>query len=175
MPKVGPIRETNVAVVYDNDAGGFGGPLDMDGPQVGIVAYSEPGDNLHIQLNVEFAQPSTTYEIFLVGGPAHSLATGFIAIGTLNTNAAGAGNGTYTVAHATLLSPPFGPGYRTDHIDLLHAVGDLSKGCVTAGAINYFVCREREQPLPSGFKLMETVKGKAGEGDPLAHHVQKKK
>ena len=145
----------------------------MDGPEVGLVAYSEPGDNLHIEIKVEFGQPSASYEVFLVGGPAHSMATGFIGIGSLPTNAAGAGSGIFTVAHATLLSPPFGPGYRTDHIDLLHAVGDLSKGCVTAGAINYFVCREKEQPLPHGFTLKETVKGKAGEGDPLAHHVKK--
>jgi hypothetical protein len=44
------------------------------------------------------------------------------------------------VPHATLIVPPFGPGYRTDHIDLLHGVGDLSRGAITAGAINYFVC-----------------------------------
>jgi hypothetical protein len=173
MPKVGPIKENRVAAVYDNDAGGFGGSLDMDGPEVGLVAYSEPGDNLHLEIKVEFGQPSTSYEVFLVGGPAHSMATGYIAIGTLSTNAAGAGSGIFTVAHTTLLSSPFGPGYRTDHIDLLKGVGDLSKGCVTAGEINYFVCREKEQPLPHGFTLKETVKGKAGEGDPLAHHLKR--
>jgi hypothetical protein len=142
----------------------------MDGPQIGMVAYSEPGGNLHIEINIQFGQPSTKYEVFLVGGPAHSLATGFRVIGTLATNAAGTGNGVFGVAHATLLAAPFGPGYRTDHIDLLQNVGDLSRGCLTAGAINYVVCRETGQPAPAGFKLLETVKGEPGAGDPLLHN-----
>ena len=169
MPTVGPIKETHVPAVYDRDAGGFGGPLDMDGPQIGMVAYSEPGGNLHVEINIQYAQPSTKYEVFLTGGPAHSLATGFRVIGTLATNPAGAGNGVFTVGHPTLLAPPFGPGYRTDHIDLLQNVGDLSRGCLTAGAINYVVCREPGQPAPVGYKLVETVKGEPGEGDPLLH------
>jgi hypothetical protein len=169
MPTVGPIKETHVLAVYDRDSGGFGGPLDMDGPQIGMVAYSEPGGNLQIEINIQYGQPSTKYEVFLVGGPAHSLATGFRVIGTLATNAAGTGNGAFAVAHATLLAAPFGPGYRTDHIDLLQNVGDLSRGCLTAGAINYVVCRETGQPAPAGFKLLETVKGEPGAGDPLLH------
>src|SRR4029453_8527317 len=144
MPVVGPIPETHVPLIYDTDAGGFGGPGDMNGPQIGTVAYSEPGDNLHVKVNIEFAQPNTSYEVFLVGGPAHAMATGFLGIGTLLTDALGAGAGAFTVPHATLLAAPFGPGYRTDHIDLLHGVGDLSRGSLTAGAINYFVCREKE-------------------------------
>ena len=169
MPTVGPIKETFVPAVYDRDSGGFGGPLDMDGPQIGMMAYSEPGGNLVIDINIQFGQPSTKYEVFLVGGPSHSLGTGFRVIGVLATNAAGAGNGAFTVGHATLLNPPYGPGYRTDHIDLLQNVGDLSRGCLTAGAINYFVCREKGQTIPEGFKLVETLKGEPGQGDPLLH------
>lgn len=164
--KVGPMPETQVPVVFDADTNGFGGPLDMDGPEVGLIAYSEPGGNLHIKVTIEFAFPSTTYEVFLVGGPAHNVSTGFITIGTLITNAVGAGSGAYTVAHATLLASPFGPGYRTDHVDILHAVGDLSKGTLTAGAINYFVCRETTQPGAANFKIAETVRGSAQQGDP---------
>jgi hypothetical protein len=166
MPTVGPQTETQVPVVYDSDSGGFGGPLDMNGPLIGLTAYSEPGDNLHIKLTIEFGQPNTRYEVFLVGGPAHALATGFIAIGALTTNAAGAGAGAFTVPHATLLAPPFGPGYRTDHIDLLKGAGDLSRGTLTAGAINYFVCREKEQPSHAGAKLAEPQIGATGKGDP---------
>ena len=93
-------------------------------------------------------------------------------IGTLGTNGNGSGTGAFSVAHATLLAPPYGPGYRTDHLDLLQNVGDLSKGCLTAGAINYFVCRERDQIPHPGFKLAESLKGEPGQGDPL---MQKKK
>ena len=75
MPKVGPKTETNVLVVYDTDNGGFGGPLHMSGPPTGMLKFSEPGDNLHITINIEFGQPNTSYEVFLVGGPAHALAT----------------------------------------------------------------------------------------------------
>ena len=168
MPTVGPITETHVPVVYDTDAGGFGGPGDMTGPQIGLIAYSEPGDNLQVKITIEFGQPSTSYDVFLVGGPSHAMASGFIAIGTLITDAMGAGGGGFTVPHATLLAPPFGPGYRTDHIDLLHGVGDLSRGSLTAGAINYFVCREKEQPGHPGIKVKaaEAFKGARGQGDP---------
>ena len=166
MPTVGPKTEITVDVVYDTDTHGFGGPLDMTGPQIGILAYSEPGGNLHLTLNIEFGQPSTGYEVFLVGGPAHALATGFIGVGVLNTNAVGAGSATFTVPHARLVAPPFGPGYRTDHIDLLHGVGDLTKGCLTAGEINYFVCREAG-PETAGFKVAESKERSSGPGDPL--------
>lgn len=164
---VGPITTTNVPVVYDNDTGGFGGPLDMGGPQIGIVAYSEPGDNLHVSINIEFGQPSTSYDVFLVGGPAHALATGFISIGTLLTNAVGSGAGVFTVPHATLVAHPFGPGYRNDHIDLLHAAGDLSRGVLTAGAINYFVCPGKETPGGQNIKMPAASLGTPGQGDPL--------
>jgi hypothetical protein len=171
MPKVGPKTENNVLVVYDTDNGGFGGPLDMSGPEIGVLAYSEPGDNLHITINIEFGQPNTSYEVFLVGGPAHALATGFIGIGVLTTNAVGAGSGTFTVPHTTLLASPFGPGYRTDHIDLLHGLGDLSRGCLTAGEINYFACREKEQPTHPGFKMAEGKERASGKGDPLGERA----
>jgi hypothetical protein len=106
-----------------------------------------------------------------VGGPSHATATGFIGIGALITNAVGAGSAAFTVAHGTLLAPPFGPGYRTDHIDLLHRVGDLSRGFLTAGAINYFVCREKDQPGHPTLSISEAHKGAVGEGDPHAGKI----
>jgi hypothetical protein len=166
MPTVGPTPETHVIVIYDTDAGGFGGPGDMNGPPIGQLSYSEPSDNLHVKINIEFAQPNTSYEVFLVAGPSHAMAAGFIGIGTLITDAVGAGAAAFTIPHGTLLAAPFGPGYRTDHIDLLHAVGDLSRGSLTAGAINYFVCREKDQPGHPGLKVPEAQKGVSGQGDP---------
>lgn len=65
---VGPITETNVPVIYYTDASGYAGPTDMDGLQIGVAAYSEPGDNLHVKINLEFGKPNTRYEAFLVSG-----------------------------------------------------------------------------------------------------------
>jgi hypothetical protein len=169
MPIVGPIKETHVPIVYDSDDRGLGGPVDMNGPQIGITAYSEPGNNLHLQINVEFARPSTRYEVFLTAGPSHATATGFIGIGILSTNGAGAGSGTFTVPHATLLAPPFGAGYRTDHIDMLDATGDFKAGVLVAGAVNYFVCKEKGGVHP-GTEAFEAHKGKIGKGDITGSH-----
>jgi hypothetical protein len=140
----------------------------MTGPEIGLVAYSEPGGNLQVKITIEFGQPNTSYDVFLVGGPSHAMASGFIGIGTLITDAMGAGGGAFMVPQATLLAPPFGPGYRTDHIDMLKGVGDLSSGSLTAGAINYFVCREKDQPGHPGIKVKvtEAFKGARGQGDP---------
>jgi len=165
MPIVGPQKETQVPVVYDTDSHGFGGPADMNGPAIGVTAYSEPGNNLNVRLTIEFGQPNTKYQVFLVGGPSHALGTGFISIGTLATNAAGSGAGTFLVPHAVLLAAPFGPGYRTDHVDLLKGVGDLNGGLLTAGAVNYFVCREKSPATP-GAELAHATIGAVGQGDP---------
>ncbi|HEX6731474.1 MAG TPA: hypothetical protein VF074_15725, partial [Pyrinomonadaceae bacterium] len=95
--------------------------------------------------------------------PAHSAACGFITIGTLATNAVGAGGAGFNVPVAVLQSPPFGPGFRNDHIDLLVGVGNLKAGGITAGAINYFVCKRApgaaEPAIPKGME-------KARAGDP---------
>jgi hypothetical protein len=174
MPIVGPIRETHVPMVYDSDDRGVGGPIDMNGPQIGVTAYSEPGDNLELQLTVEFARPSTKYEIFLTAGPSHALAAGFIGIGVLTTNAAGSGAGTFVVPHARLLLPPFGPGYRTDHIDMLVAPGNLTGGALVTGAVNYFVCGRTEKPGDHpGVAAFEAFKGSSGEGDAAANKGDK--
>jgi len=174
MPIVGAIKETNVPIVYDSDSRGLGGPSDMNGPQIGITAYSEPSDNLHLQINVEFALPSTRYEVFLVAGPSHALASGFIGVGVLTTNGAGAGVGTFTVPHATLLTAPFGAGYRTDHIDMLRAAGDLTAGFLVTGAVNYFVCSQCEKGGADhpGIAAFEAHKGVVGKADPAGAHPE---
>lgn len=144
MTVVGPVTTTNVVMIYDTDSNGFGGPGDMNGPAIGEVAYRQaPDSSLQLDTRLEFAQPLTTYEVFLVCGAAHSLACGFVSAGTVTTDALGAGSATLTVSTGVLLTAPFGPGYRSDHLDLLQGVGDLSKGLLTAGALNYLVCRRR--------------------------------
>ncbi|HEY6693613.1 MAG TPA: hypothetical protein VI006_12235 [Solirubrobacteraceae bacterium] len=131
-------------MIYDTDSNGFGGPGDMNGPGIGEVAYRQaPDSSLQLDVRLEFAQLVTTYEAFLVCGAAHSLACGFVSAGTVTTDAVGAGSGTLTVPAGVLLAAPFGPGYRSDHLDLLQGAGDVSRGLLTAGALNYLVCRRR--------------------------------
>lgn len=171
-PPVGPIKETHVLLAYDTDSGGFGGPLDMRGPLVGEVTYTQPTGNLAIRINLEFGQPNTKYQVFLVCGPAHAAACGFITIGVLATNAVGSGAVAINVPAAVLQGAPFGPGFRTDHVDLLGAVGNLKAGAITAGAINYFVCRRlpgvAAAKIPRG---MESPRA----GDPLGTKALKAK
>ena len=165
MPTVGPQTSTIVSIVYDTDSGGFGGPADMTGPAIGNLSYRQDNaDDLNLAVAIEFGQPNTVYQVFLVCGPAHALSCGFRVIGRLSTNAVGQGNATFTVPFPVLHGPPFGPGYRTDHIDLLRTAGDLSKGLLTAGALNYFVCTQRvgqPQAEPAAEERQATT------GDPL--------
>jgi len=165
MPTVGPITETHVRLVYDSDSNGLGGPLDMTGPDIGEVVYSQDaGDDLKVTIHLEFGWPGTTYQVFLVGGPSHALGTGYTTIGTLTTNAVGAGTATFLVPFAVLQNhPPYGPGYRTDHIDMLVRVGDESRGGLTAGAINYFVCGKQAHPGATGAMAQRPVRSVTGD------------
>jgi hypothetical protein len=168
MTLVGPKTETQVSVVYDSDSRGFGGPLNMDGPEIGRILYSQPGDNLYLHIILDYAVPSTRYEVFLVCGPAHALGCGFKTIGILSTNAVGAGATSITVPFADLEASPFGPGYRTDHIDFLGVSGNVDAGALTAGAINYFVCkREGIQELAQP----TTTTVRTGQGDPMGKPI----
>jgi len=134
-------KTTIVNLVYDTDANGLGGPLDMVGPTIGSVEYAQATDgSLRIQVAITFGFPNTTYQVFLVCGFIHDEACDFIAIGTVITDGAGTGRSTtLMVPVTTLQGPPFGPGYRTDHIDLLVGEGDVTRGVLAAGRINYFV------------------------------------
>jgi len=144
----------------------------MRGPEIGAVSYSQPGGNLLLKIRIEYGQPSTTYRVFLTCGPAHSMACGFVTIGTVVTNAVGAGSSAITVPAAVLEAPPFGPGFRNDHLDLLRGAGDLTKGVLVAGAINYFVCRR-----PQGAKAAAAVPRLMADpqaGDPLGTKAKAK-
>jgi hypothetical protein len=134
-------QTTIVSLIYDTDANGLGGPLDMVGPTIGSVEYAQATDgSLRVQVTITFGFPNTTYQVFLVCGFIHDESCGFIAVGPVTTNGAGTGRSTsLTISAATLQDAPFGPGYRTDHIDLLQNEGDLSRGVLAAGRINYFI------------------------------------
>jgi hypothetical protein len=171
---VGPITSTTVPLVYDSDASGLGGPVDMAGPVVGNVSYQQSGASaLELTITVDFGQPGANYEVFLTCGPAHSLACGFVSVGTLITNVAGSGSATIIVPHSVLLNTPFGPGYRNDHLDLLDSVAGFARGVLTAGALNYFVCRiraaakEGESETQSDELQAQPPDAATGEGDPL--------
>jgi hypothetical protein len=177
MATVGPKLNTTVPLVYDTDDRGLGGPLNMDGPIVGEVAYHQDGaDNLILEVRLDYGIPGRKLEVFFVGGPAHALATGFVTIGSLVTNGAGFAAGVFPVPHPTLVAAPFGPGFRTDHLDILEGVGDLRGGTYTAGAINYFVCRERSATgTPAAVAAgITTAKLEAREGDPHGERAKSK-
>lgn len=162
MGIVGPITTTQVPVVYDSDSNGLGGPTDMNGPEVGQIAYSQPSGDLQLQVTLNFAQPNATYQVFLVCGPAHALGCGFTTIGTLTTDGLGGVATSFTVPIAVLQATPYGPGYRNDHIDMLEAGGQNS--VLTAGAINYFVCTSSGIPQAVQAK---SLRASTGTGDPL--------
>ncbi|CAN5115770.1 hypothetical protein BH18ACT4_BH18ACT4_08280 [soil metagenome] len=60
----------------------------------------------------------------------------FVELADFSTDASGQGAATYVLPVATLQAPPFGCGYRTDHIDLIDEPGNE---VLAAGAINYYV------------------------------------
>src|SRR5215469_2540601 len=75
--KVGPQKVTSVLMVYDSDSNGFGGSADMIGPEIGSIKYQQNNSGgLNLGLHTDFAQPNTTYQVFLTCGPSHALACG---------------------------------------------------------------------------------------------------
>ncbi|HZM64234.1 MAG TPA: hypothetical protein VFB59_03815 [Candidatus Saccharimonadales bacterium] len=114
--------------------------VDMAGPTgFGFINYNQDDEgNLRVVASLKNAEPNTTYQIFLVCGPTHAAACGFIEIGTLTTNGQGNGNsGAVMVPLATLQSAPFGAGARTDHIDLL--AGGTGAGVYATSNVDYLV------------------------------------
>jgi hypothetical protein len=137
---VGPITETQIPVVWDTDDRTIGGPPDMNGPRIGTVQYSQRFDgSLVLEIRLVFAHPLTTYQVFLVCGPSHDQACDSVTLGVLTTDGAGTGQAGFQIPVFALQFPPFRPGYRTDHIDLLQGTGDFTKGVLAAGAVNYYV------------------------------------
>lgn len=117
IPIVMATPNTKLSLVNDS----ADGVNDMVGPESGFVNYNQnnAGD-LRTVVKMEGGEPLTTYTIYLVCGPTHAAACGFISIGTLTTDVNGNGNsGAIRTPVATLQSAPFGSGARTDHIDAI--------------------------------------------------------
>ena len=132
---------TKVDLVQDVASGGVG-TLDMLGPTgYGFVNFNQDANgDLRLTVSLKNAEPNTNYHgVFLVCGPTHASACGFLDVGELTTNGQGNGNATLKLPVAVLQASPFGPGSRTDHFDLLKGVGDGSAGVYAASGINYIV------------------------------------
>jgi hypothetical protein len=106
--------------------------VDSTGPTgYGFVNYNKnAAGDLRVVVSLKNAAPNTTCHIFLVCGPTHATACGFVDIGTLTTNGQGNGNSGAII----LTAPPF-VGSPDDHIDLLKDVGDLTAGFYIATPI----------------------------------------
>ncbi len=128
---------TKVDLFQDRSDGGLEA-IDMAGPTgFGFVNYNQDDTSaLRVLVSLKNAQPNTSYTVFLVCGPTHAAACGFIDIGTLLTNASGNGNLSVTIPLGTLQASPFGAGSRTDHIDL---IGSPGGGVYAVSSINYTV------------------------------------
>jgi hypothetical protein len=170
MTTVGPQTYTEVPLVID--ASPIGGVLNMDGPVVGAVRYHQtPGDALVIEVDLAYGEDSETLEAFLVDGPSHALATGFITIGLLKTDSVGKGTATYTVPAGALEIAPFHHGYLTCHLDFLRGLGDLSGGIFTAGALNFFVCQGQRKLVGEEATRFQVHMGEPC-GDRHRHHPE---
>ena len=128
---------TKIDLMQDRSAGGSE-TLDMDGPTgFGFVNFNQNGqDDLRLLVSLKNAEPNTTYEgMFLVCGPTHDDACGFVDIGSLTTDDDGNGSANMWLDVETLQASPFGPGSRTDHFDLIGPAGDV----YAASGIDYTV------------------------------------
>ena len=125
--KVLATAATKIDLFQDTSVGG-GEPIDMVGPTgFGFVNFNQNGDSdLRIVVSLKNAEPNTTYQgAYLVCGPAHNAACGFIDVGELTTNGQGNGTAQMWVDVETLQASPFGPGAQTDHFDLIGPAGDI--------------------------------------------------
>lgn len=100
-------------------------PVDSVGPTgFGFVNVNKnAAGDLRVVAVLKNAAPNTTYEVFLVCGPTHATACGFVSLGTLTTNGQGNGNSGAIVVE----DPPY-VGGPNDHIDLLAQGGGTSAG-----------------------------------------------
>lgn len=115
-------------------------PLDMDGPTgFGFINFNQNADgDLRVVVSLKNAEPNTEYTgAFLVCGPTHATACGFINIGSVTTNGQGNGNAHLSVPVATLQAA-FGSGAKTDHFDLIAAT-NATGGVYAATGLDYIV------------------------------------
>lgn len=133
---------TKLMMVQDVAPGGSTSDADMLGPTgFGFVNYNQDDMyNLRITVSLKNAEPNTEYTIYLVGGPTHASATGYISIGTFMTNEVGNGApSAIIVPVATLQAAPFGSVGNPAHIDLLGAGYPTTAGAYVVSPINYML------------------------------------
>lgn len=131
---------TKVNLVQDCSTG-CAEAVDMEGPTgFGFVNFNQNADgDLRVTVSLKNAEPNTTYSgVFLVCGPSHASACGYVDVGDLTTNGQGNGNATMILAVEDLQDSPFGPGARTDHFDLIAAT-NATGGVYAASGIDYVV------------------------------------
>jgi hypothetical protein len=181
MTTVGPQTYTAVSIIYDSDAQGLGGAADMTGPVVGEVRYRQDGTGaLEIVIDLQFGHPNVAYDVVLTAGASHNLGAGWVIVGQLTTDPTGMASTTVTTPSAVLRQPPFGGGYRSDHIDICQVGQPFTAGIHTAGAMNYFVCA-RGQTVAEDLDTGNERAPMRGEGDPISvdrrptsgHHIEK--
>jgi hypothetical protein len=128
--------------IFQDCSTGCAEAIDMAGPTgFGHVNFNQDETSaLRVVVSLKNAAPNTTYTIYLVCGPTHAVACGFISIGTLTTNGVGNGNSSAIIVPlSTLQGSPFGSGSRTDHIDLISPSGPAGGGVYAVGSVNYVV------------------------------------
>ena len=106
----------NTKVDLFQDVGSAGGGLDMAGPTgYGFINYNKNASgSLRVVAALKNAAPNTTFTIYLVCGPTHATACGFIEIGTITTD----DDGNATSGAIWIDDPPY-VGGPDDHIDLI--------------------------------------------------------
>ena len=116
-------------------------PIDMAGPAgFGFINFNQNSNgDLRVVISLKNAEPNTTYSgVFLVCGPTHASACGFVDVGDVTTNGQGNGNATMILSVEMLQASPFGSGARTDHFDLIGS-STATGGVYAASGINYIV------------------------------------
>ncbi|MDR7274420.1 hypothetical protein [Catenuloplanes atrovinosus] len=160
MPVVGPDVFTTVPLIYDSDDRGFAGPADMDGPVVGTLRFRlRPGGELDLEFALEYGHPNIRYDVALTAGASHDLGSGWVQVGILTTGPDGRGSAAISVPPGVLRQPPFGPGSRTDHVDIIEFGKLFTAGAFAAGAVNYVVC-------PGDVRPRDAAIEHRGTGDP---------
>ena len=134
-----------IAVFQDVPPGGSSADIDFMGPTgFGFVNYSQDditGD-MHVTASLKGVAPDKTYFIFLVNGPDHTSASGFVLIAALTTNIRGNGTAPVTVPAAVLEFLAFGAESVLGHIDMFafDDTGiDFSAGVYVVGGVNWTV------------------------------------
>jgi hypothetical protein len=128
---------TKVDLIQDVAPGGVGA-IDMAGDTgFGFINFNQNANgDLRVTISLKNASPNTEYNgVFLVCGPTHATACGFVDVGDMTTNNQGNANATMMLS-TSFLNDEFGSGAKTDHFDL---IGNGSGDVYVASGIDYIV------------------------------------